>query len=274
MKKKNYENHMAGIIPLSDSKSHHEQLWHDTIAPVSKNVSAIQNAVYQCAHAGCDTIWIVSTYEDIGVARKLVGDWVHDPSDYARTSGRKDLRKEIPIYYVPIPPYDRNKGRTSLSWSILVGCLIAFRVGASLSSWFLPNRFFVAFPLGVCDYTSIRKDRIDLKTKKCIIYQKDGNSILNNHLLPFTLTKLPFIYARRHIRKGGSLDLDKVFSCLKDDFTIDFHDMTWYYDIRDWDRYTEFLATEHSKQIEPPEWHKIRFSKHKLWSLNGQHEEE
>ena len=101
---------MAGIIPLSDSKSHHGQLWHDTIAPVSKNVSAIQNAVYQCAHAGCDTIWIVSTYEDIGVARKLVGDWVHDPSDYARTSGRKDLRKEIPIYYVPIPPYDQKQG--------------------------------------------------------------------------------------------------------------------------------------------------------------------
>tara|TARA_Y100000361_G_scaffold127360_1_gene121718 strand:- start:21 stop:239 length:219 start_codon:yes stop_codon:yes gene_type:complete len=70
------------------------------------------------------------------------------------------------------------------------------------------------------------------------------------------------------------LDLDKVFSCLKDDFTVDFHDMVWYADIRDWDHYTEFLATEYSKQIEPPEWHKIRFSKHKLWSLNGQQNNE
>jgi len=273
LKKKNHEKHLAGVIPLTDSESHHGRLWHDVLTPIAKDVSAIQNAVYQCAWAGCDTIWISSNYEDIGLTRKVIGDWVHDPVDWERTEGNKTLKKEIPIYYVPIVPHDRNIGRNSLSWSSLHGAFMAFKVGWSISSWVTPDVFFVAFPMGVCDYKTIRANRLNFRKGKNKIFKHGDDSILTDCLLPFTLDKDVFVQTRRHIRAGGKLDLPTAFQCYND-LGFDFLDMLWYDDIRDWDHYREYLGSDRSKEIEPQDWNKIRFSRHKLWRLNGQKNEE
>ena len=51
--------HLAGIIPVAGHKVDFGMEWDESLAPISPNYTLIENAVYECAWAGCDTIWIV-----------------------------------------------------------------------------------------------------------------------------------------------------------------------------------------------------------------------
>jgi len=45
--------HLAGIIPIGDRPRDFNFQWHDSLMPVGRNYTALENAVQECAMAGC-----------------------------------------------------------------------------------------------------------------------------------------------------------------------------------------------------------------------------
>ena len=128
--------------------------------PVNNGFSAIQKSVFECAMAGCKTIWIVANNDLAPVVRKHIGDWVYDPVYYERTFTKfySDHRREIPIYYVPIHPKDRDR-RDSYGWSILYGVYSSWYTAYKISKWITPQNYYVSFPMSIYDVYAIREYR-------------------------------------------------------------------------------------------------------------------
>ena len=78
--------HLAGIIPVANLKTDFGLSIPDVLLPISKNFSAIQKSVFECAMAGCNTIWIVANDDLAPVVRKLIGEWTYDPVYYSKMS--------------------------------------------------------------------------------------------------------------------------------------------------------------------------------------------
>ena len=137
--------HLAGIVPVANLKCDFDLPIPDILLPVSRGFTAIQKAVFECSMAGCNTIWIVANDDLAPVIRQTVGEWVYDPVYYRRPSARSsEERREIPIYYVPIHPKDRDR-RDSYAWSILYGIHSAWRVSYAISRWVVPEKYYVSF---------------------------------------------------------------------------------------------------------------------------------
>ena len=121
--------HLAGIIPVANLKSDFQIPTPEILLPVSRDLTAIQKSVFECAMAGCNTIWIVANDDIAPIVRSTIGEWVYDPVYYRRpTRHSSEERREIPIYYVPIHPKDRAR-RDSYGWSILFGIHSAWYAG-------------------------------------------------------------------------------------------------------------------------------------------------
>ena len=102
--------HLAGIIPIANLKTDFDLLIPEVLLPLAAGFSAIQKSVFECAMAGCNTIWIIANDDLAPVIREAVGDWVYDPVYYhSPAKFSSEQRKEIPIYYVPIHPKDRDR---------------------------------------------------------------------------------------------------------------------------------------------------------------------
>ena len=111
--------HLAGIVPIAGQPLEFNFQWHDSLMPISPNWTMVEHAVYECAMAGCNTIWIVANSDLAPLVRKTIGDWIYDPVYYERTHTKfyKDHRREVPIYYVPIHPKDRDRRTLTLRYS-------------------------------------------------------------------------------------------------------------------------------------------------------------
>ena len=152
--------HLAGIIPVSQLVTDHESITPDVLTLLEPRFTAIQNAVMACAMAGCKTIWIVANNDLAPIVKQAVGEWVHDPVYYKRefTKFYSNVRKEVPIYYVPIHPKDLDR-RDSYGWSVLHGIYSSWFVSYKISRWILPEKYFIAFPMSVYDYRILRELR-------------------------------------------------------------------------------------------------------------------
>jgi hypothetical protein len=71
--------HLAGIIPVVQNTLNFEMPWHDCMMPIAPDYMALEHSVYECAMAGCHTIWIVAAEDVSPLARKRIGDFVQDP---------------------------------------------------------------------------------------------------------------------------------------------------------------------------------------------------
>ena len=62
--------------------------WDESLAPICPNYTLIENAVYECAWAGCDTIWIVVNDDMAPLLRYRLGERIQDPiyvnNDFAK----------------------------------------------------------------------------------------------------------------------------------------------------------------------------------------------
>ena len=112
-------SHIAGLIPVAGQSNNFQFEWHDCLMPVAQNYTAVERAVVECAYAGCRTIWIICNDDTSPLVRYRIGDWVEDPVWIGRMSKfPSDERKQIPIFYVPVHPKDRDR-RDCLAWSII-----------------------------------------------------------------------------------------------------------------------------------------------------------
>lgn len=270
--------HVAGIIPLANLETDHYLDLPSCMLPVDAGFTAIQKSVFECAIAGCKTIWIVANQDLAPIVRKCVGDWVYDPVYYNRTKVKfyKEVRKEIPIYYVPLNYRDLDR-RDSYGWSVLHGVNSAWWVGNKISKWLVPEKYFVSFPMSAHDIYSLREHRKEIANPKANFFLTYDNQTVKDDLpLSFTMTGEDFIQCRRKVNKlttreflppsegekypSQKLPLVQRWSARRFDFAQVFEEVDdkratrqeidWFYDMSRWEKYREYLGS--SQQIEKP----------------------
>tara|TARA_R110000824_G_scaffold92217_1_gene223842 strand:+ start:354 stop:1145 length:792 start_codon:yes stop_codon:yes gene_type:complete len=241
---------------------------------VDAGFTAIQKSVFECAVAGCKTIWIVANSDLAPVVRHCVGDWVYDPVYYNRTKVRfyREVRKEIPIYYVPIDYRDTDR-RDSYGWSVLHGVNSAWWVGNKISKWLVPEKYFISFPMSAHDIYSLREHRKEIADPKANFFLTyDNKTVKDNLPLSFAMKGEDYIQCRRKINKETTreflpplkgekypsrrLPLQERWSAKGFDFRQVFGqvdtscattaELEWFYDISAWKEYRKFLGSEHS----------------------------
>ena len=159
--------HLAGIIPLANFDDTFKLPYDSFMLPIQNDFTLIQKSVFECAMAGCSTIWIVANDDMTPLIRHRLGEWVQDPVWIGRSMDPypSQTRKRIPIYYVPVRAKDIGK-RDCLAWSVLHGAVTAFEVSARLSKWIIPKRNYVAFPYGIYDPEILREHRKNISLDK------------------------------------------------------------------------------------------------------------
>lgn len=266
-------HHLAGIIPVAGQPLDFNMSWSDCLMPIAPDYTAIESAVYECACAGCETIWIVCNDDTSPLIRHRVGEYVFDPVWFNRSMDRfpSASRRVIPIFYVPIHPKDRDR-RDCLAWSILHGALTAFKIGHKISKWTAPDRYYVSFPYGIFDPTILRPHRKLISSQTPFYLRHDGRTIKDGEYLSFTFNGEDFVRFRRIIRKEGTgawdpdselrdglyptqrlpikkrwsarhFSLDKIFKDVILD-NVSIVDLQWYYNIGSWKGYKQFLGSD------------------------------
>ena len=278
---------LAGIIPVAAPPLDFNFPWHDSLMPIGNDYLAVERSVYECAMAGCESIWIVCHKEMQSLIRHRIGDWIVDPVwtaasrdkyGYAFGTGQE---KTIPIFYVPVHPKDRDR-RDCLAWSIIYGSMRAFSLSKLISKWVVPDRYYVSFPHGIHSVRSLRKHRkaISDNKKKFYISHK-GKTVKDGEYLSFTFDVEDWKKFRRTIRegtgvyepgsyfdeeentvKGNKLPIEerysaKYFSLEKVFGQIDITDQTIfeterYFNIDNWEGYTEYMGSEYAKYVIKP----------------------
>ena len=270
--------HTAGIIPVANLQTDIDTPIPQILLPVSNGFSAIQKSVFECAMAGCNTIWIVANDDLAPVIRKVVGDWIYDPVYYERTFTKfySDHRREIPIYYVPIHPKDRAR-RDSYGWSILHGVYSSWYTAYKISKWITPQNYYISFPMSVYDVYSIRDYRKSISNSKANFFLKhDNKTAKDGELLSFTMKGDDFKACRNSINKTTTREylpplpgqkypsqkrpaserwtakgysLEQVLSPLSDE-NSQCVEIDWQFDISTWHGYVNYLSSK--KMIETP----------------------
>ena len=206
--------HLAGIIPVAGQKLDFKFPWHDCLMPVANNLTAVEQAVLQCTHAGCESIWIVAHREMQPILRDRIGDWIVEYGSLLQSRFAQKLAqhqvKQVGIYYVPIHPKDRDR-RDCLAWSVIYGSLRAFHISKTISSWIVPDKYFVSFPYGLVSLDSIYQNRSLISSPKNFYVEHDGKTIRDGEYLPFTFDKEDFKKFRRVIREGTGKYRNVVF---------------------------------------------------------------
>ena len=268
---------MAGIIPVANLETDFNVELPEVMMPINAAFTAIQKSVYECALVGCQTIWIVANNDMAPIIRKTIGEWTHDPVYYSTMSKYPaDSRREIPIYYVPIHPKDRNK-RDAYGWSILYGAYSAWLVAAKISKWVLPEKFYVSFPLSVYDLSFLRTHRLEIASRDRNFFLSYQDKTIKDDLpIAFTFNGDDFKACRNYINQTTSREylprspgqvfptqrlpfaerwsarqypLNKIFKKVSEKNKIQ-KDVEWYYDISKWESYCSYLGSK--KLIEKP----------------------
>jgi len=286
--------HLAGIVPVANIKTDHENPVPEILVPVDNGFSAIQKSVYECAMAGCSTIWIVANDDLIPLVRKTIGEWIYDPVYYARKFSKfyKEQRKEVPIYYVPIHPKDRDR-RDSYGWSIIHGIHSAWRTSYKISQWIVPQKYYISFPMGLFDVEQVREHRKYIKDKEKNFFFTHKNKTVKDDLpLSFTMTGEDFKLCRRHINTKTSreylpplpgqqyptqkIPLSQRWSARRFPLSEIFQplvteqekatriEVDWFYDGSAWGQYVDYLASDNI--IEKPYKELVRPHKHEKFS--------
>ena len=258
--------------------------WNDALIPIAKNYLAVERAVYECAYAGCETIWIIGNRETTPILRHRIGDWVNDPTINPLTLQGLNLPyqryKQIPIYYVPIHPKDKDI-RMSQAHSILYGYRRIKQIMGSFSRWSTPGKYYVCFPHGVFTPNILQKHRPLISSKQSIFLQSpQGQTIKDGVPLSFTFDSNEYWALRRafldnesllwngtwnHDRwkfEGNHLKYEDQYTgrfikveTLVQNITIppeSIIPLKWFYDISSWDKYCEFLASKWAKTTRRP----------------------
>lgn len=244
-------HHLAGIVPVAGQPLDFQMPWEDSLMPIAPNYLAVERAVFQCALAGCETIWVVGHKGTQPLIRKRVGDIIIDPqSTLAHAANYKSL-KEISIYYVPVHPKDREK-RDCLGWSVLYGADSAYRISNFISKWIAPEKFFCSFPYGIVDNESITENRLLLASTDNVIFASNNKTVKDNLHLPFTFGAEDFFKCRDMVkhrqarewgdnRKGKYYDLSTIFSGLNANTPAHQINTSWYHDISSWEAYKAYM---------------------------------
>lgn len=271
--------HLAGVIPVAGQSLDFEMAWHDCMMAIGKGYTLIQNAVYECAYAGCETIWIVCNDDMQPLIRHVVGDYIYDPVYMSRKHAprSREEKKKISIFYVPIHPKDRDK-RDCLGWSVLHGAVTALKVSSQLSKWLIPDKYYVSFPYGLFPSEELRplRDKISSTNNFYITSTKGG--VGDNQHTSFTFGKDEFVKYRRNLRKKATgmytsevlssagiptkklpveerysarfFDLSDIFEHEDSDGFV--YQPSFFHNVSSWEEYVKYISTTEDKKVKKP----------------------
>ena len=275
--------HLAGIIPVEIQPLDFDMPWSDALMHIGKDYLAVERAVYECAYAGCETIWLVCSKETTPIIRQRLGDWILDPTLTSKTilNARtpEEKFKQIPIFYVPIHPRDKLR-RVGIAWSILYGYNRAYKISKMFSRWATPSKFYVAFPHGIYSSKQIQVYRPLISSPTSIFCKSpSGLTAKDNELLAFTFDTPEYSLMKQAYKENEKLQWintswkDGVF---KGDHLPRSQQNTgrfvtlatlvkylnppedsklpikWYYNISSWEKYCLFLGSEEIKTMRKP----------------------
>jgi hypothetical protein len=256
---------LVGIIPIHGIESSFDLPWQDIFMPLNKGLTAIERAVYECAFAGCTSIWIVCNDDVAPMLKHRVGECVGDPVWQYRTFELNPDHKarQIPIYYVPLNPKDLKR-RDSLSWSVIYGAMTYNKFSYQISKWLVPEKFYVTFPWGIYDPRFIREHRQLIRSCDRFLLSHNDETVKENKFLSFTFTPDDVQPMKRYIyhectgqnreklydMKYSSrfFNLEKVFSHLPEADEV-IKEVPWYYSMDTWEGYKEFMQSEHTFDV-------------------------
>jgi len=253
--------HLAGIIPLTGNQNTFDLPWPDYLQPLRQGMLAVERSVWECAYAGCDSIWIVCNDDVAPLVKKRLGDYVMNPryfeiKDFVK---RRDYyEKWTPIFYTPISQKDRDR-RDSLGWSVLHGSLTSFIMSDKLSKWVTPSKYFVSFPYGIYCPRFVAKNRDAIRGPKSFFVSHEGKTVRENKYLSFTFFPEDWPKFKWHAKRqcsGGSREipaherwssrhftLDKVFNIdvLSMDKVVEIDE---YYSLDSWEDLRAYYASD------------------------------
>jgi len=251
---------LAGIIPLTGRPDTLDLPWPDYMHPISEGMLAVERSVYECAYAGCDSIWVVCNDNFAPLVKSRIGDYVMSPRYFEEKSFVKKPdyhEKWIPIFYTPVLQKDRQR-RDSLGWSVLHGAMTSFLVSSRMSKWTQPTKYYVSFPYGLYSVTTVRQHRSEIRGNKSFFLSYKGETVRDNKYLGFTFFPEDWVKFKRHMKNqctGGDksmpyyqrwssqhFTLDKIFNL--DIIGIDKKvEIQNYYDIDSWENLREFYIS-------------------------------
>ena len=261
MKKAPKGRNLAGIIPLTGWNNSFDFPWPDYLQPLREGFLAVERSVYECANAGCDSIWVVCGDDIAPIVKSRLGDYVMSPRYFEEKDFVKNKRyheKWIPIFYTPMTQKDRDR-RDSLGWSALHGALMAFQISDKMSQWVLPTKYFVSFPYGIYDASIVKSHRDAIRGPESFFLEHDDKTARDGKYLSFTFFPEDWPKFKHHIKDqctGGSRDmpiqerwssrhfsLDKIFNI--DVISIDKKvEVPEYYDLDTWDNLQAYYRSE------------------------------
>ena len=249
--------HLAGIVPVAGQERIFNMPWHDSLMPIAPDYTAVEKAVFECAAVGCETIWVVAHIGTIPLLKKRINDFVSDP--FNENINKYKVPREIPIYYVPIHPRDREL-RDCLGWSVMYGAKAAYGTSSFLSKWIAPELFYCSFPYSMNDINESKKIRTKLFNKQKILFSFNNKTVKDNMHLNFSFDAKDYFSCTDILRKKDLNEFDKlkiktknydlktVFKCL-DEQKMEMIELSWYYDLTSWDSYREYLNTDYAKNL-------------------------
>jgi len=235
--------------------------WPDYLTPLAEGLTAIERAVYECALARCDSIWVVCNDDTAPLVKKRIGDYVLDPEIFSRINflfNPKDHQKHIPVFYVPVSQKDRGR-RDSLGWSVLQGALNAFIVSQRISKWVVPSKYFVCFPYGLYDPNVIKGKHSIISSQDSFYMGYKNKTVRDGLYLPFTFNPEDWIKFKNLVKNqctGGNkkipiherwssknFKLDKIFNC--DNIEVcNIEEVEEYYSLDSWDSLKRYYQSD------------------------------
>tara|TARA_B100000927_G_C16457746_1_gene466583 strand:- start:941 stop:1708 length:768 start_codon:yes stop_codon:yes gene_type:complete len=228
--------------------------------PIREGYLSVERSIYECALAGCDSIWVVCNDDFAPLVKKRIGDYVMSPRFFEEKDfvKRKSYHEKwIPIFYTPILQKDRDR-RDSLGWSILHGALTAFLTSEKMSRWVRPTKYFVSFPYGLYHISFIRDHRDAIRGSESFFVSHGGKTVRENKYLAFTFFPEDWPKFKWNIKNqctGGSkivpiqerwssknFTLDKIFKL--DTISMDKKiEVNEYYSLDSWDSLKDYYCS-------------------------------
>lgn len=246
--------HLAGIIPVEfggiPSKDY---ILHPALTLVADKLTTVEQAVMTAAKAGCKTIWIVLQDCYIPLFKEVLGEWVLD----SNTSWSKIW---TPMFYIPVPLHGYNYRHTSLPLSIMRGIKASHKFSALISTWAVPDAYFISFPQSICDMSKIREQKKDIVQENTCFFSYQNKTVKDNLYLPFVINRekdykelydffSPLTKKHEGIDRIFNMSIMELMSKLTPKENDKTFNIDWYYSIDTWNGYCSFLGSQHSKLI-------------------------
>lgn len=181
--------------------------WPDALQTIAPRFTMMQRAIYECACAGCKSIWVAVEPEYFDLYKYFVKDSLEDPYNLLINKFQYGIiqkaKVEIPIYFTPTMPKDL-KAKKSEAWSIITAARSANKIFATIAELSKPLRFYVAFPSGIYKEDVMLNDRPLLCAKSPFHFSYQKKTFKDGLPLGFTFTQDELTEAIKYVRSNST----------------------------------------------------------------------